>query len=250
MDKLIYDNNRVTITNDGATVLDRLRIEHPSAEILVDISKSQDYEVGDGTTTVCVLTGELLKFAKDFIEDEMHSRIIINGFRKASRLAVDFVKNNCFKPESFREVLLNCASTSLNSKLVSGNKDFFSNMLVEAVINSDNFVDSAIFVRQVSGGSVSESQLVDGVAFKKCFSYAGFEQQPKRFENPKILLLNVELELKAEKDNAEVRISDPTKYQSIVDAEWRIIYEKLDNIVKTGCQIVLSKLPIGDLATQ
>merc|ERR1719160_296804 len=95
-----------------------------------------------------------------------------------------------------------------------------------------------------------DSFLVQGVAFKKTFSYAGFEQQPKCFDNPKILLLNLELELKAEKDNAEVRITDPDQYQSIVDAEWNIIYEKLDNCVKCGANVVLSRLPIGDLATQ
>merc|ERR1719197_966630 len=95
-----------------------------------------------------------------------------------------------------------------------------------------------------------DTMLVDGVAFKKTFSYAGFEQQPKSFDNPKILLLNLELELKAEKDNAEVRITDPDQYQSIVDAEWSIIYEKLDLIAKSGAQVVLSRLAIGDLATQ
>jgi T-complex protein 1 subunit eta len=92
--------------------------------------------------------------------------------------------------------------------------------------------------------------LVDGVAFKKTFSYAGFEQQPKAFKNPKILCLNVELELKAERDNAEVRVNQVEDYQAIVDAEWTIIYNKLEAIVKTGAKVVLSRLPIGDLATQ
>merc|ERR1719434_594015 len=108
----------------------------------------------------------------------------------------------------------------------------------------------AVGIKKVTGGSVTDSELIDGVAFKKTFSYAGFEQQPKRFTNPKILLLNIELELKSEKDNAEVRITDPDQYQSIVDAEWSIIYEKLDLIVKSGAQVVLSRLAIGDLATQ
>jgi T-complex protein 1 subunit eta len=92
--------------------------------------------------------------------------------------------------------------------------------------------------------------MVHGVCFRKTFSYAGFEQQPKRFENPKILVLQHELELKAEKDNAEVRIENPDDFQKIVDAEWNIIYDKLDKIVKSGAKIVLSNLPIGDLATQ
>ena len=92
--------------------------------------------------------------------------------------------------------------------------------------------------------------MVKGVCFKKTFSYAGFEQQPKCLENPKIALLNIELELKAEKDNAEIRIENPDDFQKIVDAEWRIIYEKLDKIAKSGAKIILSSLPVGDLATQ
>ena len=97
---------------------------------------------------------------------------------------------------------------------------------------------------------MTESLLVKGVAFKRTFSYAGFEQQPKNFANPKILLLNLELELKSEKENAEIRIDDVASYQSIVDAEWTIIYDKLRACAESGAQIILSKLPIGDLATQ
>ena len=99
-------------------------------------------------------------------------------------------------------------------------------------------------------GSMRESFLVDGVAFKKTFSYAGFEQQPKYFDNPTVLALNLELELKSEKDNAEVRLSDPAKYQEIVDAEWNIIYDKLAKCVESGAKVILSRLAIGDLATQ
>jgi|TARA_B100001142_G_scaffold291706_1_gene310070 T-complex protein 1 subunit eta len=107
-----------------------------------------------------------------------------------------------------------------------------------------------IGVKKVMGGSMRDSFLVDGVAFKKAFSYAGFEQQPKYFENPKVLALNLELELKSERDNAEVRLSDPSKYQEIVDAEWNIIYDKLEKCVASGAKIILSRLAIGDLATQ
>merc|ERR1711935_517826 len=109
---------------------------------------------------------------------------------------------------------------------------------------------STIGIKKVPGGSVTDTMLIEGVAFKKTFSYAGFEQQPKKFTNPKILILNLELELKAEKDNAEVRLTDPDQYQTIVDAEWKIIYEKLDLIANSGAQVVLSRLAIGDLATQ
>merc|ERR1712216_988841 len=110
--------------------------------------------------------------------------------------------------------------------------------------------DLKLGVKKVPGGSVTDSFFVQGVAFKKTFSYAGFEQMTKSFDNAKVLCLNVELELKSEKENAEVRISDPDDYQSIVDAEWKIIYDKLALCVECGANIVLSKLPIGDLATQ
>jgi T-complex protein 1 subunit eta len=124
-------------------------------------------------------------------------------------------------------------------------------MIVNAVEKLDDYLDKDLIgIKHVTGGSITDSFLVDGVAFKKTFSYAGFEQQPKKFENPKIIILNVELELKAEKDNAEVRIEKPEEYQNIVDAEWKIILNKLENIYNSKAQVVLSKLPIGDIATQ
>lgn len=259
MDKLIHDSSgHVTISNDGATIIKLLDIVHPAARTLVDIAKAQDDEVGDGTTSVCLLAGDFLKNVKTFIDDGVHPAIIIQGFREAStfclarlqELAIDINKSD---PSERREMLVRCASTALNSKLISGYKDFFARMAVDAVLHLDprqSLDISLIGVKKVPGGSVTDSLLVEGVAFKKTFSYAGFEQQPKSFVNPKLALLNVELELKSERANAEIRISDPSQYQSIVDAEWNIIYDKLAKIVASGAKIVLSKLPIGDLATQ
>lgn len=125
-------------------------------------------------------------------------------------------------------------------------------MVVDAVLSLDqqDLNEKLIGIKKITGGSLTESQFVNGVAFKKTFSYAGFEQQPKSFTNPKIVCLNVELELKAEKDNAEVRVEQVSEYQAIVDAEWQIIYKKLQSVYETGAKVVLSKLPIGDLATQ
>lgn len=124
-------------------------------------------------------------------------------------------------------------------------------MVVDAVnILEDDMDKDMIGIKKVPGATCLDSMLIKGVAFKKTFSYAGFEQQPKKLKNPKILLLNVELELKAEKDNAEIRINDPLVYQSIIDAEWKIIYDKLEAIHSIGANVVLSKLPIGDIATQ
>uniref|UniRef100_A0A4W5PA20 T-complex protein 1 subunit eta n=1 Tax=Hucho hucho TaxID=62062 RepID=A0A4W5PA20_9TELE len=150
-----------------------------------------------------------------------------------------------------RELLVKCAATAMNSKLIAGQKEFFSEMVVEAVMMLDELLPlKMIGIKKVQGGALEESHLVAGVAFKKTFSYAGFEMQPKRYDQPKIALLNVELELKAEKDNAEVRVKSVEDYQAIVDAEWNILYDKLEKIYKSGAKVVLSKLPIGDVATQ
>ncbi|EGW32000.1 uncharacterized protein SPAPADRAFT_61109 [Spathaspora passalidarum NRRL Y-27907] len=254
---IVNSQGKTTISNDGATILKLLDIVHPAAQMLVDISRSQDAEVGDGTTTVTVLAGELLKEAKTFIEDGVSSHLITRGFRKAcelcmhkiEELAVDVRKEDA---DEFRQLLERCARTAMSSKLISNNSDFFTKMVVDAVLSLDQeeLDEKLIGIKKVAGGSIEDSLFIDGVAFKKTFSYAGFEQQPKYFTNPKIVCLNVELELKAEKDNAEVRVEQVKDYQSIVDAEWKIIFNKLEEITSTGANIVLSKLPIGDLATQ
>lgn len=256
MDKLIHDGNDVTVTNDGATVLRKLNIVHPAAKVLFDISKAQDDEVGDGTTSVVVLAVEFLKQSKQFLDEQLAAQLIIKAYRKAAdlairrldELAIDLSKKS---PQEKVDLLKKCAETALCSKLVNKEKVFFAEMVVKAVMALDEAAGvNMIGIKKVTGGALGDSRLVDGVAFKKTFSYAGFEQQPKAFDNPKILLLNLELELKAEKDNAEIRVNKPEEYQKIVDAEWSIIYEKLDKIVGSGAQVVLSRLPIGDLATQ
>ena len=254
MDKLMNNGQKTTISNDGATIMRLLDIVHPAAKTLVDISMAQDAEVGDGTTSVVLLAAEILKECREFVEDGLHPRIIIRGLRESCALALKSIKEMAVSQEGdqFRCLLEKCAGTALNSKLIARQKGLFAPMIVDAVTMLDQEICDIklVGIKKVTGGSVTDSTLVQGVAFKKTFSYAGFEQQPKHLENPKVLLLNVELELKSEKDNAEVRITDPDQYQSIVDAEWRIIYEKLENCVAVGANIVLSRLPIGDLGTQ
>lgn len=257
MDKLIVDGKgQATISNDGATIMKQLDIVHPAAKTLVDIAKSQDAEVGDGTTTVVLLAGELLNQCKHLIEEGVHPHAIIRAFRRATQLAIEkineiAVKINKQDPVELRSILEKCAGTSLNSKLIHQQKDFFAKMVVEAVMSLDLLLPlDMIGIKKVTGGALEESRLIDGVAFKKTFSYAGFEMQPKHYDDPKIALLNIELELKAERDNAEIRVNNVEEYQKIVDTEWKILYEKLDLIHKSGAKVVLSKLPIGDVATQ
>ncbi|KAL7666006.1 T-complex protein 1 subunit eta [[Candida] zeylanoides] len=255
---IVSSSGRTTISNDGATILKLLDVVHPAAKMLVDISRAQDAEVGDGTTSVTILAGELLKESKSFIEDGINSHLITKGLRRACDLAVDKISELAVEiPQKdndveFRHLLERCAKTAMSSKLISKNSDFFTKMVVDAVLTLDqtDLDENLIGIKKVPGGGMEDSQFIDGVAFKKTFSYAGFEQQPKKFSAPRILCLNVELELKAEKDNAEVRVEQVKDYQAVVDAEWEIIFSKLEAIRESGANIVLSRLPIGDLATQ
>ncbi|KAL0213094.1 hypothetical protein RCL1_006720 [Eukaryota sp. TZLM3-RCL] len=252
MDKLIYSGRNRTISNDGATIMHLLDVVHPAAKMLVDISKSQDQEQGDGTTSVVVLAVELLKLAKPFVEDKVHPRFITAAYRTALSKCLEKIEELQVTMTDSDDLLRRCAATAMSSKLIAGYRDFFAPMAVDAVkkLKDSDYDLSLLGIKKVQGGSMEDSILVEGVAFEKTFSYAGFEQQQKKFNNPKILLLNVELELKAEASNAEVRLSDPDQFQSIVDAEWNIIYSKLNAIQESGANIVLSMLPIGDLATQ
>lgn len=231
-----------------------LDIVHPAARILTDIARSQDAEVGDGTTSVVVLAGEILKEIKEHVEQGVSSQTIIKGLRRASAMAVNKIREIAVSTSegNQRETLRKLAATAMSSKLIHRNADFFTKMVVDAVLSldQDDLNEKLIGIKKVTGGALQDSLFVDGVAFKKTFSYAGFEQQPKSFKDPNIVCLNVELELKSEKDNAEIRVEQVTEYQAIVDAEWKIIYDKMEALYKTGAKVVLSKLPIGDLATQ
>jgi len=257
MDKLIVDSkHKATISNDGATIMNLLEVIHPAGKTLVDIAKSQDAEVGDGTTSVVLLAAEILKNCKQFVEEGVHPQVIIKSLRLGTKMSVSKIKeisvkiNNKNKEEQ-RSLLIKCAATTLSSKLVAHSKDFFANMVVDAVMLLDELLPlNMIGIKKVQGGALEDSRLIAGVAFKKTFSYAGFEMQPKRYENPLISLLNIELELKAERDNAEIRVDSVEEYQNIVDAEWQILYDKLEKIYKSGAKVVLSRLPIGDVATQ
>merc|ERR1740131_235876 len=257
MDKLIVNaKGEATISNDGATIMKLLEIVHPAAKTLVDIAKSQDAEVGDGTTSVVLLASEFLAQLRPYIEEGVHPQVVIRAMRKGTKMAVDKIKEIAVKvkrddPAEMRSLLEKCAQTALNSKLISGQKEFFGSMVVDAVMCLDALLPlNMIGIKKVTGGALEDSLLVKGVAFKKTFSYAGFEMQKKKIVNPKIALLNIELELKSEKENAEVRVDNVEEYQLVVDAEWNILYEKLQKLHDAGATVVLSKLPIGDVATQ
>jgi len=182
MDKMITTHTS-TISNDGATVLKLLDIVHPAAKCLVDIAKSQDNEVGDGTTSVTLLAGEFMHEAKQFIEEGLHSQVIIQGYKEALRLSLEKLKTfqiqvDSNDPQAKRDMLIKCAQTALNSKLLNSYKKHFGELVVQAIEKLDpNLLDKDLVgVKGVSGGSITDSFVVEGVAFKKTFSYAGFEQ--------------------------------------------------------------------------
>jgi T-complex protein 1 subunit eta len=154
----------------------------------------------------------------------MNPQIIIRGYKRALEFCLKTLDSLVIaigdNPTEKRSLLIRCAETALNSKLLSSYKNFFAEIVVSAVEKLDtNLLDKELIgIKEVTGGSIVDSFLVSGVAFKKTFSYAGFEQQPKKFTNPKIIILKIELELKSEKENAEIRISNVDDFQSIVDA--------------------------------
>ncbi|KAA6382011.1 MAG: putative T-complex protein 1 subunit eta, partial [Streblomastix strix] len=236
LSKLIsYGDNISAITNDGVTIVKLLNPAEPIVRTLAD--------------SVLFL-----------YQERVAPQVIIRAFRTACQLAVDYINQLKYtvdgKPEKERdELLLKVAMTAMNSKLIAPCKEHFRKIIVGAVKALDDDLDLNMIgiqnhIKQVDGRMMKDSELVRGVAFKKTFSYAGFEQQPKKIEKPKVILLNVELELKNEKTNAQLHIKDPSEYQAFIDAEWNIIFTKLDQIVKTGANIVLSRLAIGDLTTQ
>lgn len=244
-DKLFVSGNSLVVTNDGATILKNLSINHPAGLLLLKISESQDRSVGDGTTSVVVLAVEVLSQLKPFVaEGFCLDKIVacVSQIKEIVEKELDKMGIDVTDAELER-----IAMTSMGSKILSSEKKCFSKMLIRAVRGLESLGDLGI--KKVKGGGIDESFLVDGVAFEKGFTYAGYEQQPKLIRNGKILCLNVELEWKSERENAEVRV-DVEDYQAMVDAEWTIIRDKLDKIIQSGAKIVLSCLPIGDYATQ
>jgi T-complex protein 1 subunit eta len=253
MDKLIHNGNkRSIVTNDGATVMRELDIVHPAATLLVEVAKSQDEEIGDGTTSVVVLSCALLDAALPYLEDRVHPQYVCRCYRNALQTVISKLNEIAVSINTGeRSILENCAATTLRSKLVADSRQFFAKMIVDAVDNlDDNLRLEDLGVKLVKGGGIEDSFFVAGVAFKRTFFYAGFDQQPKHFDNPKVLLLNVELELQGASNDSEVRVDDPAKFQEIVDAEWNLIQRKLVECKESKAQVVLSKKAIGDIATQ
>ncbi|KAF7684236.1 T-complex protein 1 subunit eta [Astathelohania contejeani] len=244
MDKMFVKGNDLLITNDGATILKNMQLSHPAGKLLASISEAQDKEVGDGTTSVVVLASAILCSLKPLIKEDFPLEIIVECLDESMKSCLEILEGLAIKYDN--SLLTKLAETTLSSKILKEEKTFFGKMVVRASKgDSEN-----LGIKKVQGGSFSDSVLVEGVAFEKCFTYAGYEQQPKKIVNPAVLACNIELEWKSERDNAEIRVSSVEDYESFVNAEWSIIRTKLDQIINSGAKVVLSLLPIGDYATQ
>ncbi|MGM0510734.1 MAG: thermosome subunit beta [Thermoplasmatota archaeon] len=254
MDKMLVDSlGDVVITNDGATILSEIDIEHPAAKMVVEVAESQDDECGDGTTSVVVLAGEFLKRAEDLIEQNIHPSVIAKGFRMAALEAskiMDELKHPIDIDDD--EKLMEIAMTAMTGKAIEGNKDDLANMVVEAVkmiakkedgnyeVNIDN-----IQVEKKAGASVDKSKMINGIILDKERLHDGM---PSEVKDAKIALLNSALEIKETEVDAEIEITDPDQLQKFIDEEEASIKKMVNKIKDVGANVLLCQKGIDDLA--
>ena len=254
MDKLLVDSfGSATITGDGAAILKEMDVQHPAAKMLVEVAKAQDDEVGDGTTTVVVLAGELLKNAGELLDQDIHPSIIIDGYEKALQEALRIIDEIGVKVSpTDREILKNIAKTALSSKVVAEYKDFLADIAVEAILTVAEKTPEGykvdldnVKVEKKKGESIEETVLVKGIVLDKEVVHPGM---PKRVEKAKIALLNCPLEVEKTEIDAEIRISDPTQMQAFLEEEERLLREMVDKIASVGANVVFCQKGIDDMA--
>jgi thermosome len=254
MDKMLIDSlGDITITNDGAAILDEIEVEHPAAKMMVEVAKTQDDMVGDGTTTAVVLAGELLKRAEELLDQNIHPTIIVSGYRKAAQKAVEVI-NKIAKPVDIedRETLREVALTSMASKAVGPAKEHLAEIAIDAVkqiaerrgerIVAD--IDNIQIIKK-AGKGLLESQLVKGVIIDKEVVHAGM---PKKVENAKIALLDCPLEIEKTEFSAEIRIRDPSQMKAFLDQETQMLKEMVDKVRASGANVVFCQKGIDDMA--
>ena len=254
MDKMLVDSlGDTTITNDGATILNEIEVEHPAAKMMVEIAKTQDDMVGDGTTTAVVLAGELLKRAEELLDQNIHPTIIVSGYRKAGLRAVEAM-NNVAMPVDMddRATLKKVAITSMASKGVGSAREHFADMAIDAVRliveqRGDKYIADTdnIQVIKKTGKSLFESQLVKGLVIDKEVVHPGM---PKMVERAKIALLDAALEIEKTEMSAEIRIRDPSQMKAFLDQENKMLKEMVDKIKASGANVVFCQKGIDDMA--
>jgi archaeal chaperonin len=254
MDKMLVNNlGDVTITNDGATILKEMDVQHPAAKMMVEISKATDNEVGDGTTSTVVLAGSLLSKAEELISKGVHSTVIVDGYRMASEKAIEILKNASTKVDpADRQILGKIARTSMASKLVSVNSEPLSKIVVDAVVAIAEKADEHykvdidnIKIERKAGGSIEDTKLIQGIVLDKEVVHGAM---PKRIEEAKIALLNAALEIEKPEMSAEIRISEPQQMHMFLEEENRMLKSMVDKITAAGANVLLCQKGIDDLA--
>jgi len=251
MDKMLVDTmGDVVITNDGVTILKEMDIEHPAAKMMVEIAKTQDAEVGDGTTTAVVVAGELLKQAEALLDQEIHPTVIASGYRDATDKAVEILKSMAVKVTTKDDDLLRkIAITAMTGKGSQSARDELAVIAVEAVksvVDEDGTVDTDnITVEKKVGGGITDSQLVGGVVVDKERLHPNM---PKKVIDAKIALINAAVEIEKTEVDAKIQITSPDQLQAFLDQEEVMLKDMVENIVKTGANVVFAQKGIDDLA--
>jgi archaeal chaperonin len=253
MDKMLVDSlGDVVITNDGATILKEMDIEHPAAKMIVEVAKTQDDEVGDGTTTAAVITGELLKKAEEMIEQDVHPTIIAAGYRMASVKAGEILKGLAKKVTiDNKDILTSISDTAMTGKGAEATKDVLSKIAVDAIVsivdrdNGNTVEIENVKVEKKVGGRIDDSELIEGMILDKERVHANM---PKKVEGAKIALLNSAIELKETEVDAEISITSPEQLQSFLDQEESMLKSLVTSITKTGANVVFCQKGIDDMA--
>ncbi|HEX9862945.1 MAG TPA: thermosome subunit beta [Candidatus Bathyarchaeia archaeon] len=253
MDKMLVDGlGDITITNDGAAILNEIEVEHPAAKMMVEIAKTQDDMVGDGTTTTVVLASELLKKAEELLDQNIHPTIIVSGYRKAAQKAIEALNKNAVPVDiEDRKTMLKVALTSMSSKAVGAAREHLAEIAIDAVKQIAEQrgdkkladIDNIQLVKK-TGKSLLETQLVRGIIVDKEIVHSGM---PKKKENAKIALLDSALEIEKTEISAEIRIRDPMQMQAFLDQETSMLKEKADKIKASKADVVFCQKGIDDM---
>ena len=254
LDKMLVDSlGDVTITNDGATILKEIDTQHPAAKMMVEISKTIDTEVGDGTTSSVVFAGALLEKAEKLLEKDVHSTVIIDGYQAASEKALELLAKlaKTVKPDD-RESLIKIAKTSMQSKLVSEDSAPLSKLVVDSILkiaekDGDKYsVDlDNLKVEKKAGGSIDDTSLINGIVLDKEIVHSGM---PTKVEEAKIALVNTALEVEKTEMSAEIRISDPTQMQQFLEEENNMLKSMVDKIHNIGANVLICQKGIDDIS--
>ncbi len=254
MDKMLVDSlGDVTITSDGATILKEMDIQHPAAKMMVEVAKTTDDEVGDGTTSVVVLAGKLLEKAEELIDKSVHPTIIVDGYRAAANKALDFYKDLAITVKPTDTVMLKkIAMTAMASKAVRENRDYLADLVVDAALKVAQKTQEGykvdlddVKVEKKAGESLTGTKVIEGVAIDKEVVHPGM---PKRVENAKTALLNVALEIEKTEFDAKINIERPEQMKAFLDEEERMLKDIVSKIVTSGANVVICQKGIDDVA--